>query len=126
MGKVIRKRFDVLIEQPESEVSKTFELDKTVKFITGLLVTSDRDDLLFYRGSQKIDINKEEIFPEAYESKLIMSGINVSPNQRYYDIGKMDVGNGRIRIEYKDKENLMSRFEPYRVSLYVTCELINE
>ena len=33
--------------------TKTFELDKNIATVTGLLFTSDKDDLLYYRGSQK-------------------------------------------------------------------------
>ena len=123
MGKIVKKRFEFLVEQPEADVSKSFELDKTIKYVTGLLLAADRDDLLFYRGSQKVEINKEEFFPDGYESKLLMSGINVAPNDRFYDLGKVEAGNGIVKITYKDVENFMTRFEPYRVSVYVACEL---
>ena len=123
MGKIVKKRFDFLVEQAGADISKGFELDKTIKYVTGVLLAADRDDLLFYRGTQKIEINKEELFPDGYESKLLMSGINVAPNDRFYDLGKVEAGNGIVKVTYKDVENFVSRFEPYRVSVYVTCEL---
>jgi len=101
--------------------SKTFELDKNIVSVTGILFTSDKDDLLYYRGSQKVEINKEEIFPENYESKLLLSGINVSPDNRYYDLGNQPAGNGTIKVQYKDIEDSRAAFVPYRVSLYVEC-----
>ena len=103
-------------------VTQTFDVDKTIAFIKGLAITSDKDDLLFYRGSQKIEINKEEIFPEGYESKLLMTGINVSPNERYTDVGKLPPGNGKITMSYKDTDDGRSQFTPYRVTLYLHCE----
>lgn len=123
MLKPVKKRFDVQVKEPRQAVTQTFELDKNIKAVKGVLVTSDKDDLLYYRGTQKIEINKEEYFPENYESKLLMSGINVAPKHRYYDLGNVNPGNGIIKLIYTDNEDGRTRFEPYRVSLYVDCEM---
>ncbi|MGH2611875.1 MAG: hypothetical protein ACRDFB_02365, partial [Rhabdochlamydiaceae bacterium] len=115
-------------------VTQTFELEKSIIAIKGLLLTSDRDDLLYANGSQRIEINGEEIFPEGYESKLLMSGVNVQPNKRYFDLGNMLPGNGRVKIEYTDTNpNALPAPPPgpgtnsipqnYRVSLYLECEM---
>jgi hypothetical protein len=122
MLKPIKKRFDLPIEVPGKVFIRNFELDKTIKAVKGVLVTSDKDDLLYYRGSQKIEINKEELFPENYESKLLMSGINVPPRQRYFDLGKINPGNGSVRVTYSDTEDGRTPFSPYRVSIYLDCE----
>ncbi|MBS1574702.1 MAG: hypothetical protein JST09_05315 [Bacteroidetes bacterium] len=119
----VKKRFDISVTEPDKIFSKSFELDKNIVSVKGILFTSDKDDLLYYRGSQKVEINKEEIFPENYESKLLLSGINVSPNNRYYDLGSQPAGNGTIKVEYKDTEDTRAAFVPYRVSLYVECVL---
>jgi hypothetical protein len=117
-----KDRFDLLITTPGASYSQTFELDKTITKINGLLFTSDRDDLLYYRGSQRVEINKEEIFPNNYESKLLMSGLNVSPNHRYYDIGGLPPGNGHVKVEYQDTNYDGAPFVAYRVSIYLDCE----
>lgn len=122
MGKIIRKRFDIKVDKEESSISKTFELDKNILYVKGILLTSDRDDLLYYRGTQKIEFNSEEYFPENYESKLLMSGINVPPKSRYYELDSVITGNGLIRINFKDNPSGLAEFQPYRVSLYVMCE----
>jgi hypothetical protein len=119
----VKKRYDLLIEEEGQTVTKSIELDKTIKSILGVLVTSDRDDLLFYRGTQKIEINKEEFFPENYESKLLMSGINVQPNMRYYNLGKVPAGSGQVKVVYTDSRNPLSTFAAYRVSVYLLCEV---
>lgn len=119
----VKKRFDISVTEPDKIFSKSFELDKNIISVKGILFTSDKDDLLYYRGSQKVEINKEEIFPENYESKLLLSGINVSPNNRYYDLGSQHAGNGTIKVEYKDTDDTRAAFVPYRVSLYVECVL---
>ena len=126
MLKPVKKRFDVQITEAKQSVTKSFELDKNIKTVKGVLVTSDKDDLLYYRGTQKIEINKEEYFPENYESKLLMSGINVSPKQRYYDLGNVSPGNGIVKLIYTDNEDGRTGFTPYRVSLYVDCEMEDE
>ncbi len=123
MLKPVKKRFDIQITTARESVSKPFELDKNIKIVKGVLVTSDKDDLLYYRGTQKIEINNEEFFPDNYESKLLMSGINVSPKQRYYDIGNVNPGNGIIKLSYTDTDDGRTVFTPYRVSLYVDCEM---
>ena len=119
----VKKRFDIAVTESNKIFSKTFELDKNIVAVTGILFTSDKDDLLYYRGSQKVEINKEEIFPENYESKLLLSGINVSPDNRYYDLGNQPAGNGTIKVEYKDTEDSRAAFAAYRVSIYVECVL---
>ena len=126
MKKPVRKRFDIMVTEAEKTVSQTFELDKNIVSVKGILMTSNSDDLLYYRGSQRIEINKEELFPENYESKLLMSGINVAPKSRYYELEDVNVGNGLVRIEYQDRNNPACTFSPYRVSLYLLCEMTDE
>jgi hypothetical protein len=123
MKQIIKKRFDILVKTARSIIKEQFELDKNVSRVTGILLTSDREDLLYHRGSQKIEINSEEIVPEKYESKLLLSGLNVAPNDRFYKINNTATGNRMIKVEYADVDDGRSGFSPYRVSLYVECEL---
>jgi len=123
MRKRIKKRFDVAVPGSGSVVSQTFDLDKNIVLIHGLLLTSSRDDLMYYRGSQKIEINRDEIFPDGYESKLLMSGVNVSPDDRYYSLGGKEPGNFKVKIDYTDTDTPVIAFTPYRVSLYLNCEI---
>jgi len=125
MNKRVKKRFDLPVTNANETHTKTFELEKNVIKVHGLLFTSDRDDLLYYRGSGKVEINRQEIFPEGYESKLLMTGINVSPDTRYYSLGGIDPGNGKIKLDYKDTDTSVIAFAAYRVTLYIDCE-VNE
>src|ERR1041385_2646097 len=99
------KRFDLAVDAANATYNKEFDLDKEVRVVTGILLTSDRDDQLYYRGSQSIHFNGKEYFPDNYESKLLLSGINVRPNQRFYDVGRIEVVNGKIKISYTDTDN---------------------
>lgn len=123
--KIIRKRFDIQVATLGELVKKDFQLEKTIKQIVGLTITSDRDDLLFYRGSQKIEINGAEIFPDGYESKLLIAGISLAPNDRYYTLleSEGEIGNGIVSISYQDTDHPLAPFNAYRVSLYIEAEV---
>ena len=120
---IVEKRFDVQVAIKGQKVTGKFELDKTAKVIKGIKVTSDREDLLFYRGSQKVEINGKERFEENYESKNLQSSINVDVNNRYKDMKDADPGNGIVVITYIDNNHPLYAFSPYRVSLYVQYEV---
>lgn len=115
---IIKERFDLKVETPNSTVKAEFELDKHAHFVQGILITSDRDELLFYRGSQKIQLNDSELFPEHFESRLLMAGLNVAPDDRPISLGNIPTGNGRLEITYTDKAHLNTTFTPYRISFY--------
>ena len=123
MSKRIKKRYDIEVTTANTLHSKTFELDKTVEKVHGILFASDRDDLMYYRGSNNVEINSDEIFPEGYESKLLMSGLNVSPNDRFYNLGGAPPGNFKVKVEYKDTPDARLQFVPYRVSIYLDVEI---
>lgn len=123
MPKRVKKRYDIDVTAANAIHSKTFELDKTVQKVHGILFTSDRDDLMYYRGSGKVEINSDEIFPEGYETKLLMSGLNVSPNDRFYSLGGVPPGNFKVKVEYKDTADARLQFTAYRVSIYLDVEI---
>ena len=123
MPKRIKKRYDIDVTTAGAIHTKTFELDKTVTAIHGMLFASDRDDLMYYRGSAKVEINSDEISPEGYETKLLMSGLNVSPNDRYYNLGGVLPGNFKVKIEYKDTADTRLQFVAYRVTIYLDVEI---
>src|SRR5436190_23291148 len=123
MSKRIKKRFDLQVAAASGIISQTFEFDKTVEKVHGILFASDRDDLMYYRGSNKVEINSDEIFPEGYETKLLMSGLNVSPNDRFYNLGGVPPGNFKVKVEYKDIADSRLAFVPYRISIYLDVEI---
>jgi hypothetical protein len=115
---LIKERFDVDITAENQSFRAEFELDKNAQFLYGIALTSDRDDMLFYRGSQKIQLNDIELFPEGFESKLLISGLNVPPNERIVLLGNIPTGNGKIDFLYKDTPHPSVSFTPHRVTLY--------
>jgi hypothetical protein len=119
----VPKRYSFIVDQAGRSYQKKFELDRNIRLVRAVMLTSSQPHLLFYRGSVRLEISGDEIFPEDYESKLLMSGINVPPNEKYYEFGNgVLAGNGEIKLLYKDVENILGPFEPYEVSLYLECE----
>lgn len=119
---IVKKRFEIAITAADKTFSQSFELDKTITHIKGILLTADKEDMLYYRGSQKIEVNKQEVFPDNYHSKLLMCGINVSPNSRFYNTGSLPVGNGIVKVLYQDTNDTRLSFEKYTVYVYLDCE----
>ena len=116
------KRFDISITAANKTYSQEFELDKNLKIIRGFLITADQEDQLYYRGSIGIDINGNEFLPPEYEAKLLFAGVNVNPNERFFDAKRAEVLNGKIKIVFTDADNAAVSFSAYRVSIYVKAE----
>jgi hypothetical protein len=102
-------------------ISPEFDLEKNVKDVVGIALSADLRDLLFYSGTQRIDIGGIEIFPEGYESNLLMAGITVKPNDKFHTFSPaLSPGNGKIKLYFVDKTNpAIITFRPYRVTVTV-------
>lgn len=122
---IIKERFDIDITTANNTFKGAFELDKNAKFLLAIAITSDREDLMYYRGSQKIAVNDKELFPEKFESKMLQSGLNVPPDNRMVSVGTIPTGNGKIDVSYKDSNHVLAKFAPYRISIY-TYSTANE
>jgi hypothetical protein len=115
---VIKERFDLLITSDEQTFKGEFELDKGSRFLLGISVTSDREDLLFHRGSFRMQLSDKELFPEKFEAKLLMAGLNVAPDQRMVTLGELPTGNGKLDVSYLDTDHSQAAFSPYRLTIY--------
>ena len=119
-SKIIKEWIDIQVNDPNSTVKDSFEIDKLAACVMGISITSNFDDQLYYRGSQRIAINDKEIYPEDYESKMLMHGLNVPVNHRIIRFGEIiEPGNRKVEIEFKDTDHPSAGFSPYRVRLYV-------
>ena len=116
---IIKERFDIQIDTPNDIKKVEWELDPNAEIMFGITVTSDQEEQLYYRGSQKIRLNDQELFPEDFESKLLMSGLSVSPNHRMVKIGDVKSGNNRVEVWFKDQDHPNLKFSPYKVSFYL-------
>lgn len=126
-SKIIKESVEVFVKAANQNYKEQFEVDKHAGKILGISIISDFDELLYYRGSQRIKINEIEIYPEGYESKLLMQGLNVPVNERIIKLGE-DIlpGNRKVEIDYKDTNHSAAPFAPYKVKLYVYSEVVGE
>ena len=119
-SKIIKEWVDVTISSPNQVFKGSIEVDKHASVIIGISMTSSFEEKLFYRGSQKISINEKEIYPEGYESKMLMHGLNVPVKDRIIEFGEIMLpGNRKVELEYRDTEHIGAGFGVYRVRLYV-------
>lgn len=122
--RLVDKIFSFQVEGAGATLNKKFDLDKNVKLVHGILLSTDKPEQLFYRGSQRLEISGDEIFPEDFESKLLMSGLSVAPDDKYRTLGNgVVVGNGEVKIQYKDNPNPSTVFSTYKVIIVLQCEM---
>jgi hypothetical protein len=122
--RIVNKRFSFSVDAGNASYAKKFDLDKNIKRVRGLNLSSDKPDQLFYRGSQKIELSGEELFPEDWEAKLLMSGLSVAPDQKFKDLGDAVLaGNGELKIGFKDENNPAAAFSAYKVNINLLCEI---
>jgi hypothetical protein len=123
MAKTLRRRIDLPpLSTGGATVKEEYEIEKHTERITGLLVTADRDDLLYHRGNIAVTINGEEVIPDDYHAKLLMSGLGVAPAHRYFPVD-LAPGNGIVKIAYTDVQNPSIAFSPYQVSFYLQYQI---
>lgn len=119
MKKPYSRTFLIPVAISGESIKRTFELDKSVLNVTMVGLNANREELLYYRGSFRLEISKEEIFPEDTPAKKIYTLPSVDANIRSYRIGEIPLSNGQINIQYKDTDDGRTAFVPYTVLLLI-------
>lgn len=110
--------FEMEVTKSGEKVTEEFELFYNESAdLYGLLLASDREDLVFYRGTLEVLLSGNEIIPENYDAKLLMSGLNVPPGERF-QYTEFFVGNGKLEVRYQDTEHPKAPFQPYKLKIY--------
>lgn len=122
----VPKVFELEITRADQRFSDTFELDKNVRCVHGVAFASEKPDLLFHRGYAKLEINKREFFPENHAIQRLMTGVDANLNVRYWELDDVIIGNGMVRLDYQDKSDGRTNFQPYTVQLYLDCFIDND
>lgn len=122
MRKPYSQTFNLQVTDNGKTVKKTFEVDKSVVVINAVALTSNREEVMYYRGSVRLEINKDEIYSEGTPAKEIYSLPSVDANKRPLGIGTIPTGNGLITLEYTDNEDGRTPFVAYTVSLTIDGE----
>lgn len=119
---LLLKWVDISVGIQNKTYSVIYELDKSIAFVKGFQITTDRDSLVYGRGTVKIEVNKQEVVPEGYEAKQLYSTPNVAVNERFFIRGgRIPAGNGQVKFEYTDTNDASLQFEAYRVRLILDC-----
>ncbi len=121
MDNITYAYLDVNISTPSQIVTESIQLDKIVTHVLAIGIEGDRDDLMYHQGRQRVEINRREYFPERHRSKFLMSGVNTPPNEKFFDMGKLNAGNGIIKVTYTDKPSGLVFFSPYMVTYVFVC-----
>lgn len=117
--KETRISFPFNVERSNATVGvPPFELPKHTLYIKGIQLISNHPDRLYHRGRQRIEIGGEEIFPEGFDSKLLMASVGVAPRERFFDLGRVLPGDLSVKIRFEDRDHNSASFEDgYEVSL---------
>ena len=95
------------------------ETDKAYKRVTGLQFNSTDSSALKDAVFGKFEIDSNEIFPDGFEAKLIQTGLEVSPNDRFYKIDERADGSS-VLGNFTDAGNAAAY--PYNVYIYLRLE----
>jgi hypothetical protein len=72
----------VKVDTPEQIVKFSAETDKLFQKVQGIYVSMPKDESHF-GSTLELRIAEQEIFPEGFETKLLATSQNTSPNERF-------------------------------------------
>lgn len=95
--------------------------DKLYHRVTGIHATCS--DVAGFTNSnfQKFEIDKQEIYPQGFEAKLIATGQEVNPNDKFDQDINERANESAIDITYKDG-SAVGVVYPYTVNVYLRLE----
>lgn len=96
------------------------DIDKLFKRVTGLSASLP-DDKAITGCTLELKIADKEIFPEEWELKMITSGQNVSPNDRFFASVNEEAHGNRIDGRFTDGQ-VPGITYPYIAKLYLRLE----
>lgn len=109
--KETRVIFSFTVEKQNGLTSiDNFKLPKHTKYVKGIQLLSDYPDRLYYRGKQRIEIGGEELFPDGFESKILMSSLSVAPRERFFALGDVLPGDLSVKLRFEDTDHSKADF----------------
>jgi hypothetical protein len=97
----------------------TAEADKTYKKLTGIQFTTTDDNALKDAVLTKFEIDNNDIFPDGFEIKLLRSGEDLNPNERFYILEERADG-ATVSGTFTDAGNAAAY--PYNLRIYLKLE----
>lgn len=120
--RLVEDFFELEVSTAGQKVEESFTLPSIFETIEDILLTSNRKDLLAFRGSFRMSIGDQEIFTKNYRAELVMPGFHVGPDQKWrklLQVADLEKSGNQIDFTYTDDANGTGAFAPYKVYLYV-------
>ncbi len=119
MQEIKYKIIKIQVAESGAKVKFSVDSDKMYKQITGIYASLPEDKAVV--GSLiELRIADKEIFPEDFELKMITTGLNISPNNRFYEkINEEAQGN---RIDGRFTDSAKADVYPYVAKIYLRHE----
>ena len=95
------------------------EADKAYKKITGIQLTTSNVDALKDSTFKKFEIDNNDIFPDGFEAKMLVSGQDLKPGDRWEELNERADG-CTIAGTYTDAGNAGAY--PYNARIYLKLE----
>lgn len=106
------------VNTPGQQVSIDAETDKLYKRVIGLYASVGDSDAV-NTSTIALSINSKEIFPTGFEIKMITTGQEVSPNDRYFDLDEPAAGT-KVTGTYTDGATASAY--PYQFIIYLKLD----
>jgi len=116
------QKIDLTVAAANDVVStKGVTTDRSYKKVKGIQITCTDENATKQGIFDKFEINLREIYCDGFEIKLISSGMDVPPNDRFdHDVDE-EAANSTVDITYKDM-NVAGTAFPYTISVYLRLE----
>ena len=118
MSKIKYQLVKIVVNRSGELIRFSADTDRNYKRVTGLFVSMPTQ-LALTGSSLELSIADIEIFPEGFEAKLLSTGENVAPDDRFYTIESEAKGN---RIDGKFIDGGNAEKYPYKAFLYLKHE----
>jgi hypothetical protein len=119
MNQIKYQLIKIEVAEAGSQPKYSVDMDKMYKKLTGIHASLPEEKALV-GTCLSLKIAEKEIFPEDFEIKMISTGLNVSPNDRFYDkINEEALGN---HIEGRLRDSGKATSYPYTAKIYLRLE----
>src|ERR1051326_8470539 len=101
--------------------SNEVDTDKLYERVTGIGVTATDDKGLSGATFKKFTIDRQEIYPEGHELRMINTGNDLSPNDKYDDDIDDQAQASKVSVSVTDG-SIAGTAYPYTVTVYLRLE----
>lgn len=109
----------ILVPNAGDTVRLEFSVETGAERVTGLALTTPTGVAVQGSVFKEFRIDSEEVFPEGMEVKFLMTGLDISTNDRFYTVDEKG-DKSTVKVTYTDGGNAPAY--PYTAILYLRLE----